>query len=136
MKINELRIGSWVLYEGKPKQITPTLMSILLENLVDNSLTDMVKPLPITEDILKSIPEMQASHSSQGYFNITTQDGECYVYCNVSRKKDIYGGVAIEFVDDEDNRADEAAQDLPLKYVHELQNLVLAITGVHITLDV
>lgn len=135
MKINELRIGSWVLYEGKPKQITPTLMSILLENLVDNSLTDMVKPLLITEDILKSIPEMQATHSSQGYFNIDTQDDECYVYCNKSRKGDIYSGVAITFHDDGCDDG-EATQDLPIKYVHELQNLVLAITGVHITLDV
>jgi hypothetical protein len=110
MKANELRIGSWYDYNGKPKQVTPnTIEEVWIAEKT------WCKPIPITEEwLLKFGFEKKEGCINNIYFILAGKILIQYdlVYNIVDFVKRVNFNVFIS-----------------IKYVHQLQNLYFALTG-------
>lgn len=142
MKIQDLRIGNWVSIKGTPTQITPLIMVGILESLLEGDTVKGIEPIVLTEEIVCTCKEAISGFTGFYRIDITQGKGEVkgeepYIYFNVNRKNRtiINVGIATPF-DNEIIGLDETYFELPkIKYVHQLQNLIHAVSGISITLS-
>lgn len=116
MKIEELRVGNWVYYEGD------ILCEICLDTFIElysreielNQLT----PIPLTEEIL-----LKCGFS----FPLGTDNGN---YCQLGDLGfNLYNGKVLRFNYRFGNTKAE------IKHLHQLQNLYFALTGTELNVD-
>jgi hypothetical protein len=118
IKENEIRIGNWVIDNTREKSRYIKLDSNEVYELIGTGNWDYIEPIPLTPEILEKAGfEEDKLH-------------ECYVI------KQFGCGVAIEFFDNEINLVGhKSAEDLPCKYVHQLQNLIYSLTGEELMIE-
>ena len=107
IKTEELRIGNWVLHDGKPVQVEK------LENdgQINNNFA-FFDPIPLTEEILL---KCGFEHGFSGFK---------YEDFRASDMAD-NGVIQIEF----------GNVSIGIKYLHKLQNLYFALTGKELNID-
>ena len=123
MKVNELRIGNYVLND----RVHNTIVGILSENIdivnlktkqgnIINSDIDFIKPIPLTEDWLLKF----------GY-KIHSENPFCEWWKNESKIVNLKYFIKTGSLEYAVNR-------LQLKYVHQLQNLYFSLTQKELTI--
>ena len=95
MKATELQIGDWILYGDKPVKVL---------QLSENGKYDLVKPIPLTPEILEKNgwKETQYWHEYQ--------DGKNTIQCCLPDMRGIINGIEIK--------------EFQCKYVHQYQHLL------------
>ena len=115
MKANELRIGNWVLYEGKAEKLYDfehDLSLVSFETSPTGTWSPAINhsgifPIPLTEEWLLRLG-IQFGFDFAEVFSVRMEDN---------------GGLTVE-------QYSEGRFELPhIKYVHQLQNLYFALTG-------
>jgi hypothetical protein len=109
MKANELRVGNWFNEFGIPKQVTPNLILKLYQIEIAGKVAIDISPIPLTPEILVKAGFRQSISNEKVY---VLKIGEN----NLMLKNDVawfyWAGLSY-----------------PFKYLHQLQNLVFAIHG-------
>lgn len=116
MKAEELRIGNWVKMYDEPKQVE----SIELPTWVNGFGIHHIQPIPLTPEILEKAATYTKSYSY--YFEVP----------------EVKRTVAVTWYDNEQKRVflnDNYIGILHLQYVHELQNLIHALTSSELPLN-
>jgi hypothetical protein len=114
MKIQakELRIGNYYNLHTSGSDEWGVITPEDIVDLANDPLDDYFKPIPLTEEWFNKLgfeDEYCISHKDE-YFNLTeVKDGYCFT-------ADLYHHTGI-----------------PIKYVHQLQNLYFALTGKELT---
>jgi hypothetical protein len=115
IQANELRIGNWVLVNGKPVTI-----QILNGNLTPHK---ELEPIPLTLEILEKA----------NLINIT--DSSCFT--NKDNSVTVFKGSQGYYVCWEDAGRESSISIIgkPFHYVHQLQNLYFALTGEELKIE-
>lgn len=109
IKANEIRIGNWFDFYGRPMQVRPITINDIFYGKI-------YEPLPLTEEWLIKFGFKKPAHSWNGdIFHLTEWD-EFPLNWAVAMDKN--GAILV----------------LKLKYVHQLQNLYFALTGEELTI--
>jgi hypothetical protein len=109
MKANELRIGNYLLLQGVTKP-----MQVFIIDTTEQSTQTKASPIPLTEDwLLKFGFKRKQIKDLSSY---TLPKLELYQYSSNNNK------IFFEYADGE----------VELKYVHQLQNLYFALTGMEL----
>lgn len=117
MKANELRIGNYITFDTVDK---PSYFEINLFNYLDR-----LKPIPLTEEWL-----LKAGFKYKKYHPTTI--GSAYVFgSGLYVSQMINNGFSFVFQTDKKSFYFEFS-DRYIKYVHELQNIYFALTGVEL----
>jgi hypothetical protein len=113
MKANELRIGNWYDYNGKPKQVTPnTIEEVWIAERT------WCKPIPLTEKWLLKFGFEKVFNQYKKVTNVDTRNGK---------------NVPFIVLDLDGFEYDDLRLQTKLNYVHQLQNLYFALTGEELT---
>ena len=117
MKVTELMLGDWVVYDDIPSQVTMTSaegdVMVLKEGKVVFTNSEQLNPIPLTEELLK-VNDFKLSmyYAIDGRQMYTHEESNFTLY--FSRKQNIYNV----------SRTDVSVQ---LQYVHELQHYLRLI---------
>jgi hypothetical protein len=83
MKINELRIGDWVIDKGKPAQITRIDCSGNIETTEsENTYIDLIEPIPLSREVFEKNNFLSYSHERTPIYGIS--EGFSFVISQVS----------------------------------------------------
>lgn len=113
MKIEELSISNWVLYEDTPVQVNRILthtnqIGFYLDGIYEFSNVNDLKPIPLTDEIFK------ANHAVKHFYE---EYSETWSFPGI--------GCFLEKIDGTDHWDLEQYNDIiEIRYVHELQNLL------------
>jgi hypothetical protein len=128
LKSNDIRLGSWVLWQNVPMQVR--VYEIEIQQSVDNNTLHEnhgVYGLSLTPNILTKSGFDARDASDEGYlgsiFTLIHMVGDKMDYFTLVKDKDEY---QFEFYYDESSKI---RAHRPLRYVHELQNLYFALYG-------
>jgi hypothetical protein len=114
MEVNELRIGNFVYCVFAEKQCID-IVSYLPS-------TEEISPIPLTEDwlIKFGFKEIENNNNSNWYFLLMedTDNSECQLHINLT---DSVWWIGVPY--------EGAGTSFKLKYIHQLQNMVFALTG-------
>ena len=123
---NELRIGNYLLYNGKIDKVTAIDLDLDDENVPLVSFSDSnpvelnfgkVKPIYLTHEILGKCGVLDYSYDSQYRYktvHLKLKNGEYYHVLN-------------------DGESDEMTVGIAIKYLHQLQNLNFVVKGEELT---
>lgn len=116
MKANELRIGNWVMVfpVKNPQQVCDVMFDSVNTESVFGQHYGEVDPIPLTEDWLLKFGFNRRQIKDLISYN--TNQLELYQYASNNNK------IFFEYADGE----------VQLKYVHQLQNLHFALTGMEL----
>jgi len=110
IKVNELRVGNWVIMDGENDQFS--IDDFHYKNY------EIAKPIPLTRQILES----DTVKPFADMFGVAILDtGYCILWHNYFQPY-INGNKVYSYMKD-------SFGELSIKYVHELQNLYVALTG-------
>lgn len=123
MKANELRIGNWVYetYWNGVEQVSQAVQLARIEPPFDDC-----TPIPLTPEILEKagLVAKNCEDSSEHYhFNLPNSEVSFFVCCSKDGIKYGNDGYMLVLVNG------IAISRIPCEYVHQLQNLIHALTG-------
>lgn len=125
MKATEVRIGNYVYNtKGEVDKVNVSALEYLL--LEGDKSTCQVKPIPLTEDMLKKCGFKQDNYN--GYFYMDICDTIFYL------RTGFVGGFYWGFIDSMNDEYSELSDANSIFYLHQLQNLYFVLTGEELTI--
>jgi hypothetical protein len=111
----ELRVGNWVLYDGKPTKVHEPFIGAFKHLKAD--------PIELTPEILEACGFVNTGSNwyTEKYFT------DCKEALELIRI-DINANTFRASIENDDNEHEPAYTAKPIKYVHQLQNLYYALT--------
>ena len=123
MKANELRLGNYIIFDGKITEVQKVDIGLIL----DGYHKEYYKPIPLTEEwLIKSGFKFYDGSELYGYLYYDKRITENLVL-TISEKNGIYTWC----FGDEDLITEDW---LEIKHVHQLQNMWFALTGEELTI--
>lgn len=112
MKANELRLGNWVNYRSTMGTVFPIQVAVgTIEEAFERPDSGMIKPIPITEEVLLKCG------FEQDLIGWRSQRNPFFVLKSLSDSGFLLGRLSIGLV------------KIRIAHLHQLQNLYYALTG-------
>lgn len=134
MKANELRIGNYYNSNGTFKKATPSIIEELFES--ENRI--WIQPIPLTEEILLKCGFEKVKNKDKEdlreYIGHTAQKAKYAIFdtdifiTKVDKRGLLWRSVDCDFM------VLFYHKSIPIKYLHQLQNLYFALTGQELTI--
>jgi hypothetical protein len=121
MNSNELRIGNWVLYEGKPTKVDEIFFGEFKHLKAE--------PIELTAEVLEKydFENTGSNWYTKKYFT------DCKEALELIRI-DINANTFRASIENDDSEDEPAYTAKPVKHLHQLQNLFYALTGEEINI--